>query len=97
MEYDLRIYEMKAGELDAFVSEWREHVLPLRRAAGFDVLGAWRTDDDRFVWFSVTTATSRKRTRRITSRRRARSSTPILRVIWRTPNTCGCTAFFSPR
>jgi hypothetical protein len=50
MEYDLRIYEMKAGELDAFVSEWREHVLPLRRAAGFDVLGAWRTDDDRFVW-----------------------------------------------
>jgi hypothetical protein len=50
MEYELRIFEAKDGELDAFVSEWLEHVVPLRLAAGFDVVGAWRTDDGRFVW-----------------------------------------------
>ncbi len=50
MEYELRIYEAKDGELDAFVAEWQEQVVPLRRAAGFDVVGGWRTDDGRFVW-----------------------------------------------
>ena len=50
MLWQLRIYRAKDGELDAFVEEWREHVLPLRRAHGFDVLGPWVSDDDRFVW-----------------------------------------------
>jgi hypothetical protein len=50
MQWQLRIYRAKDGELDAFVQEWREHVLPLRRAHGFDVLGPWVSDDDRFVW-----------------------------------------------
>jgi hypothetical protein len=50
MEYELRIYEAKEGELDTFVSEWQEHVVPLRRAAGFEIVGAWRSEDNRFVW-----------------------------------------------
>ena len=50
MQWQLRIYRAKDGELDAFVQEWRERVLPLRRAKGFEVLGPWVSDDDRFVW-----------------------------------------------
>jgi hypothetical protein len=49
-QWQLRIYRAKTGELDQFVDEWREHVLPLRKAKGFDVLGPWVTEDDRFVW-----------------------------------------------
>ena len=50
MQWQLRIYRPKAGELDAFTREWREHVLPLRRAHGFEVIGPWVTEDGRFVW-----------------------------------------------
>jgi hypothetical protein len=50
MQWQLRIYRAKTGKLDEFVSEWREQVLPLRKAKGFDVLGPWVTEDDRFVW-----------------------------------------------
>ena len=41
MELLLRIYTIRAGELDEWVREWREHVVPLRRSFGFEVLGAW--------------------------------------------------------
>jgi len=50
MQWQLRLYRAKPSELDAFVREWHEHVLPLRRAHGFEVLGPWISDDDRFVW-----------------------------------------------
>ncbi len=50
MQWQLRIYRAKDGELEAFVQEWREHVLPLRSAKGFEVIGPWVSDDDRFVW-----------------------------------------------
>jgi hypothetical protein len=50
MQWQLRLYRAKAGELEAFVREWREQVLPLRRAKGFDVLGPWVSEDNRFVW-----------------------------------------------
>jgi hypothetical protein len=50
MEYELRLYTVKPGEMDEFVAEWRENVLPLRRAAGFELVGAWQTEDDRFAW-----------------------------------------------
>jgi len=50
MQWELRLYRAKDGELDAFVREWRQHVLPLRRAKGFDVLGPWVAEDGRFVW-----------------------------------------------
>jgi hypothetical protein len=49
-QWQLRIYRAKTGELDDFVHEWRERVLPLRKEKGFDVLGPWVTEDDRFVW-----------------------------------------------
>jgi hypothetical protein len=49
-QWELRIYRAKAGELDEFAHEWREHVLPLREAKGFEILGPWVTEDDRFVW-----------------------------------------------
>ena len=51
MRYELRLYTIKDGELDRWVAEWREHVLPLRRAHGFDVLGPWIISrENRFVW-----------------------------------------------
>jgi hypothetical protein len=51
MEFQLRMYTIKPGELDDWVNEWREHVLPLRRAHGFAVVGPWvRREEDLFVW-----------------------------------------------
>jgi hypothetical protein len=41
MDLVLRIYTIRPGELDAWLAEWREQVVPLRRAVGFEVLGAW--------------------------------------------------------
>jgi hypothetical protein len=48
--WQLRLYRVKDGELDDWVREWRELVLPLRRAQGFDVRGPWLAADGRFVW-----------------------------------------------
>jgi hypothetical protein len=50
MTWQLRLYRVKDGELDEWVQEWRELVLPLRLARGFDVRGPWLSDDGRFVW-----------------------------------------------
>jgi antibiotic biosynthesis monooxygenase (ABM) superfamily enzyme len=51
MEYQLRMYRAKPGSLDAFVEEWERVVVPLRRAMGFEVTGAWRGQDgESFVW-----------------------------------------------
>ena len=48
MQWQLRRYVVR--DVDAFAREWREHVLPLRRAHGFEILGPWIADDGRFVW-----------------------------------------------
>jgi hypothetical protein len=48
MQWQLRRYALR--DFDAFAREWRERVLPLRRAQGFNVLGPWRDEDGRFVW-----------------------------------------------
>jgi hypothetical protein len=45
MQLVLRIYTIRPGELDEWLEEWRDHVVPLRRAAGFEVLGAWATEE----------------------------------------------------
>jgi hypothetical protein len=51
MQFQLRDYTIEDGRLDDFVSEWREHVLPLRVAMGFNVLGPWvERGTSRFVW-----------------------------------------------
>jgi NIPSNAP len=50
-QYQLREYDVKPGEMDEFVKEWREIIYPLRLKFGFAVVGAWRVDGDaRFVW-----------------------------------------------
>jgi hypothetical protein len=47
----LRVYEIQPGRLQQFADEWRDHVLPLRRQFGFQVLGAWTGEqDDTFAW-----------------------------------------------
>jgi hypothetical protein len=48
--WQLRLYGVHEGEWDAWISEWRERILPLRLAEGFEVLGPWRTEDGRFAW-----------------------------------------------
>ncbi len=51
MTSQLRMYQAKEGELDAFIGEWREKVLPLRREFGFRVEGAWTIRDrGEFIW-----------------------------------------------
>ena len=51
VRFQLREYLIADGELDAFVEEWRERVLPLRLSLGFSVLGPWvEREASRFVW-----------------------------------------------
>ena len=51
MELVLRIYTIRPGELDEWIAEWRTHVLPLRRRLGFEVLGAWVSEEtSTFTW-----------------------------------------------
>ena len=51
MASQLRIYTIKAGELEDFAREWGEHILPLRLQNGFRVLGPWVIDEtNQFVW-----------------------------------------------
>jgi hypothetical protein len=41
VKFQLRDHTIEEGHLDDFVREWREHVLPLRVAMGFNILGPW--------------------------------------------------------
>jgi hypothetical protein len=51
MEYRLRIYEVKRGELQAWIDEWRRLIRPLREELGFRVVGAWvDAETSTFVW-----------------------------------------------
>jgi hypothetical protein len=51
MELVLRTYTIRPGELAEWIEEWRAHVLPLRRALGFEVLGAWLNEEEStFTW-----------------------------------------------
>ncbi len=51
MEVQVRDYRILPGRLDEFVAAWEEVVLPLRRAAGFTVVGAWPIpEEERFLW-----------------------------------------------
>jgi hypothetical protein len=51
MPFQLRMYRVRPSEMDEWIQEWREHVLPLRRAQGFSVIGPWvRREEDLFVW-----------------------------------------------
>jgi hypothetical protein len=47
----LRDYRIRAGELNRFIEEWRAGVVPLRRAAGFEIAAAWTVPgEDRIIW-----------------------------------------------
>jgi hypothetical protein len=51
MTYQLRDYTVKEGEMDEWIQEWRDVVLPMRKKFGFEVVGAWAAvDENRFVW-----------------------------------------------
>lgn len=50
VEYMLRDYRVKPGEMDEWLEELKAKVYPLRLKFGFKVVGAWRIGDDRFVW-----------------------------------------------
>ena len=50
MPDQLRIYTIKPGEMEAWLEEWRHLIAPLRRRHGFEILGTWTIEPDRFVW-----------------------------------------------
>jgi NIPSNAP len=51
MTTQVRVYRVKPGGLEAFVEEWRQRVVPLRRRFGFEIVAAWASvEDDTFVW-----------------------------------------------
>lgn len=51
MQDELRIYTIKPGEMGDWVDEWRRWIAPLRRQAGFEILGAWTIEAENwFVW-----------------------------------------------
>lgn len=51
MEYRLRIYAVKQGEMSAWIDEWSRLIRPLRERLGFRVLGAWMSEESNtFVW-----------------------------------------------
>ena len=49
MNWQLRIYRIKEGQLEAWIDEWSTQVAPLRRHFGFTVLGPW-IDGATFYW-----------------------------------------------
>jgi hypothetical protein len=51
MEYRLRIYEVKPGEMAAWIDEWSRAIRPLREKLGFQIVGAWASEESStFVW-----------------------------------------------
>ena len=51
MQIQLRDYRIRHGEMGAWIAGWKSHIVPLREAAGFVLIGAWAdVPDDRFVW-----------------------------------------------
>src|SRR5438552_959151 len=50
MADQLRMYTIKPGEMASWLEEWGRLVAPLRRRSGFEILGAWTTESDQFVW-----------------------------------------------
>jgi NIPSNAP len=49
-QWQLRDYQIAEGRLDEFLDAWTRGVLPLRRAAGFEVQAWTVPGESRFVW-----------------------------------------------
>lgn len=51
MRAQLRLYDVKPGEMAAFLNAFESYVVPVRRQFGFRVLATWRAEDDMsFGW-----------------------------------------------
>lgn len=49
--HQLRVYTIKSGEMEDWISEWKSHIAPLRRQFGFEMVDAWTCDEpERFIW-----------------------------------------------
>jgi hypothetical protein len=51
-EYQVRVYEVKPGEMAEWLDEWRREIVPLRAKHGFNVVGAW-ADGEQNTFVSV--------------------------------------------
>lgn len=51
MTVQMRRYRLKEGTREAFQKVFLEVIVPLRRATGFEVLGAYWLSDRDFLWF----------------------------------------------
>ncbi len=52
MPYQLRIYTINHGKLEAFTKAWQAGVYPLRQAHGFEIPGAWAIEEtNQFIWY----------------------------------------------
>ena len=51
MTAQVRLYRITEGRMDEFIGAWREGVVPLRRASGYRIEGAWASHEEhRFAW-----------------------------------------------
>ncbi len=51
MIQQLRMYTVKAGEMEEWLEEWKTVVCPLRAKFGFRIVGAWVVlEENRFIW-----------------------------------------------
>ncbi len=51
MDHQLRIYKIREGRLDDFLTLWREHVVPARAAYGFEVVASFvNREKPEFAW-----------------------------------------------
>jgi len=51
VERQLRVYQLDPDRIEEFVTLWRDHIVPARNAAGFNVEGAWLSRPDAgFAW-----------------------------------------------
>jgi hypothetical protein len=49
--YQLRMYTVKPGEMEDWLREWRDRIVPLRQRYGFHLMGAWQIEaENKFVW-----------------------------------------------
>jgi NIPSNAP protein len=47
----LRIYTVNRGQMEPFVTAWREKIVPLRQKYGFKIDGGWiYADVNKFIW-----------------------------------------------
>jgi hypothetical protein len=50
MADQLRTYTINPGEMAAWLEEWSRLIVPLRRRQGFEIVGAWTTESNQFIW-----------------------------------------------